>query len=230
MNPELVQYLQQPFTSLPTQMLSQVSLFLPRLLAALLIVIVGAAVARWIKSGVINVLSAAKVSKLIEKTPVEHFLKNADLSHRLEVVLGGVVYWLLMLIVLHTTVAVLGLEPLSVILDRVLGYIPNIVSAVLVLFLGLLLAGVVESMVKGAIRSMDGSAALLLGKVSSYLVMVMTLLIAVSELGIASEYIMILFVGVITSLSLGAGLALGLGGKELVHRILVEWYQRNQQK
>lgn len=203
-----------------------ISIFFPRILAAILILIVGATIARGIKRVVVRILEGLRVSEVIAKTPVEHFLKNAELK-KAEEVAGSVIYWLLMLVVLHTTVAVLGLEPLTLVLDRILTYIPNVFSAILVLFFGLLLAGVVESLVKGSIRSIDGRSARFLGKVSSYLVMTIAILAAISELGIAKDFILIIFVGFVTMLALGMGLAVGLGGQDLVRKLLNDWYERS---
>jgi hypothetical protein len=140
------------------------------------------------------------------------------------VVIGSVVYWLLMLIVIHTTVSVLGLTSLSFILEKILAYLPHIISAILILFIGIVLSGILESLIKGSIRSIDGRSARLLGKVSSYLVLVLTVMVAISELGIASEFMMILFMGFVGSLALGVGLALGLGGQHLVRTFLEDWY------
>ena len=66
-----------------------------------------------------------------------------------------------------------------------------------------------------------------MAKVSSYLVMTLSVMAAISELGIASEFIMILFIGMVSALALGVGLAVGLGGKDLVSRLLEKWYQHN---
>jgi hypothetical protein len=70
---------------------------------------------------------------------------------------------------------------------------------VLILFIGVLLAGLLESVVKGAIRSIDGRSARLFGKLSSYLVLVMAVMIALSELGIARDFILVLFTGFVAS-------------------------------
>lgn len=209
---------------------AEFTVFLPRLLGALLLLILGAAFARAIKRGVVSLLEALRVSKVIKKTPLEHFMNNAEFGQRAEEVVGSVVYWLLMLIVLQTVVATLGLAPVTEVIDRIIAYIPNVVSSILVLFLGVLLAGVVESLVKGAIKSIDGKSSRLLGKISSYLVMTIAVLAAVSELGIASEFIMILFVGFVATISLGFGLALGLGGKDVVSRMLSEWYETTRKE
>lgn len=206
------------------QSLGQFSEFIPRLIAALLILVIGAALARTLKRAFVSLLETLRVSKVIKKTPLEHFFANAEFGQKVEEVLGSAVYWLLMLVVFQTVVNTLGLEPFSDVIDRILSYIPSVFSSILVLFLGVLLAGVVESVVKGSIRTIDGKSARLLGKVSSYLVVTIAVLAAVSELGIASEFIMILFVGFVATLTLGFGLAIGLGGKEVVAKVLQSWY------
>lgn len=206
------------------QGLQEVVIFLPKLLTALLILLIGAGIAKLLRKLVIKFFEAIRVSKAVQNTPIEHFLKNAELTTKIEEIMGSIVYWLLMLVVIHTSVSVLGLTSLSFILERILGYLPHIISAVIILFVGILLSGLVESLVKGSIKSIDGKSSRLLGKVSSYLVLVLTVMVAVSELGIASEFIMILFMGFVGFLTLSLGLAFGLGGQHVVRKILEEWH------
>lgn len=213
-----------PLLLITTESLSSMAVYLPRIFAALLILIIGAAVARLIKRGVVKLLEAVRVSSALKDTPVEVFLKNAELTTKIEDVLGSIVYWLLMLVVIHTTVSVLGLVSLTILLEKVLGYLPSVISAVLILVIGLLLAGLVESLVKGSIKTIDGKSARLMGKFASYLVVILSVMMAISELGIAQEFILVLFVGFVSFLALGFGLALGLGGQHVVRSMLDEWY------
>ena len=215
---------------LATETLTGISVFLPRLAAAILILIIGAGVAKGLKKLVVKLLETLKVSSWVKNTPVEHFFKNAEFGEKIEGVLGSIVYWILMLVVIHSTVSVLGLSSLTHVLDRVLTYVPRIISSILVLFFGLLIAGVVESLVKGSIKSIDGKSARLLGKISSYLVLTIVVLAAINELGIASEFIMVMFVGFIVMLSLGLGLAIGLGGQHLVKDIFSKWYKQTSKE
>lgn len=206
------------------QGVQEIVVFLPKLFTALVILLVGAGVSKLLRKGVIKFFETIKVSSAVQNTPIEHFLKNADLTTKIEDIIGSVVYWLLMLVVVHTSVSVLGLTSLSFILERILAYLPHIISSVIILFIGILLSGLVESLVKGSIRSIDGRSSRLLGKVSSYLVLVLTVMMAISELGIATDFIMILFVGFVGFLSLGLGLAFGLGGQHVVRKILEDWH------
>lgn len=211
---------------LSNQMLTDIVIYLPKLLISMLVLVVGAALANTFRKVVIKLLEAMRVSSAFSKTPVEHFLKDAEVGNKIEEVIGSVLYWLVMLVVIHTTVSILGLESLTIILGSILSYLPTVVSAVIILFFGLLISGVVESLVKGAIKSVDGRSARLLGKISSYAVMTVTVLAAISELGIAKEFILIIFIGFVVMLSLGFGLALGLGGKDLVSMALADWYKK----
>ena len=214
------------FSVIMAQALYDVVAFLPKIIAALLIFIIGSAVAKGLRKIVVRLFETFKVSSAVQKTPIEHFFKSAEVGEKIEDALGSVFYWLVMIVVIQTAFSVLGLQSLTSLLDKIISYLPQVLSAVIVLLFGVLLAGVVESLLKGAIRSIDGQSGRLLGKIASYLVMTIAVLAAISELGIATSFITILFIGVVATLSLGVGLAMGLGGKDLVRTILEDGYKK----
>lgn len=207
-------------------LLTSILIFVPRAIAALLIFGIGITISRWLKKLTIRSLEKLRLTNEVEKTPIQGFLKNADVTMRIEVILGGIVYWLLILIVLQTSISVLGLTAVSTLLERVLLYVPNIISAVIILVFGVLLAGLVETLVKGAIKAIDLRSARILGTVTSYLVMVVAIMAAISELRIAQQFITTLFMGVVAALAIAFGLAFGLGGKDTVSKIMDEWYTK----
>lgn len=206
-------------------LLRQLTSYFPQVLAAILVLIVGAAVARLLRQLVVKLSESIRLNKAVAKTPIGLFLENAELSQKVELVLGNIVYWLLMLLIIHTSVTILGLQPLSNVLAQLISYLPNVISAILILFFGALLAGVVESLVKGSIKTIDGRASRLFGRMASYLVMALAVMAALSELGIASVFITALFVGLIAMFALGGGLAIGLGGQHLVRELLADWHK-----
>jgi hypothetical protein len=212
-----------------TYTVAQFSVYLPKIVGALIVLVVGIILARIIKKVVVKSLEAIRVSKAVEKTPLELFLKNAELGQKVEEVIGSIFYWLFLLVIIHTSVSLLGLSPLSTFFDKILDYIPHIFTAFLIFIFGVVLAGMVESVIKGTLRSFDAHSARLFAKVASYVVVAITTLAAIAELGIAKEFILILFIGVVSSLALGVGLALGLGGKDTVSKILDSWYKRTRE-
>lgn len=213
---------------LSNEILTDLVIFLPKLLIAFFVLILGAALARTFKKVSVKLMETLRLSTAFKKTPFEQFLNSAEIGNKVEEVIGSILYWLVMLIVIHTTVSILGLTSLSILIGRILSYLPSLLSAVIILFFGLLISGVVESLVKGAVKSVDGRSSRLLGKISSYAVMVITVLAVISELGIAQEFIFILFVGFVVTVSLAFGLAFGLGGKDVVSMALTEWYKKTK--
>jgi len=210
--------------------LSQFFGFLPSLFGALLIFFLGLILAKWGRALIVKVLGAVKLDKFIRKLGFAPFLSKADIKVKAEVFLGEVVRWLIIIVFFIAAVNILGLTTVSSVLSGLLGYIPRIVSAVLILTIGVLLAGLIEGFIKGAINQVDQKTSRLLSKIASYLVVIVSTLAAINELGIAQSLINTLFMGVIATLTLGVGLAIGLGAKDLVSKVLTDWYADAKKK
>jgi small-conductance mechanosensitive channel len=199
---------------------------LPRFFGALIIVVLGTLIARTLRGLLIGSLRRMKLSASLERTPFGQFLYNTEIKHTAEVVVSNVIYWILLLFVAYTALTVLGLQSVSGILNQILLYIPKVISAILILLLGIMLAGLAEAFVKGLIKSVDPHTGRIVGKVASYLVIVLSAMAAISELGIAQQFILILFTGFVAAVSVALGLAFGLGSKHTVERMMGEWYER----
>ncbi len=203
--------------------------FLPRLFSAFLIFIFGILVSGWLKSLVLKSFKFFKLDSLTKDKKIKKFLVEAEVTQKIEEIIAAIVKWVVLLIFFITALNILGLTTISALLISLVAYLPNVLSAIVVLALGILLAGVMESLVKGALASIDIKTSRLMGKITSYVIVVIAFLVAISELNIAQSFINIIFIGFVTTLSLGLGLALGLGGKDLVSQILNDWYKSFKQ-
>jgi len=225
MNP-VSQTWQESFQIGMSYAVSQFSIFLPRLFAGILVLFVGVLLAKLIKKLVFKTLETFRISKIVEKTPLELFFSSSGLGSQLEEIISGIFYWLIVFLVIYSSASILGLTPLTIVMDSMLSYIPHIFSAFLIFFFGVLLAGIVESVVKGSLQTFDIATVRLFAKLASYVVVTVASLAAVAELGIASQFLTILFGGVVFAFSIGSGLAIGLGGQDTVRKILADWYKR----
>lgn len=225
MNPNLQASLEYSWNYLVNTILTSLALLLPKVVGALTALVVGVMLAKLIRGLVYKILRAISFSRFINKTPLQLALQQDNLGQRIEENIANFVYWLSVLVVIYIMVAILGLSSATVVLEKILGYIPNVISAMFILLFGILVAGWVESLVKGAVRAIDQKASRALGKVSGYFVVVLTSMTALSELGIAEDFLTIMFIGLVATLTLGFGLAIGLGGKKLVEQVLDNWYK-----
>mgnify|MGYP001574202616 CR=1 FL=1 len=222
--PENISNWQDAIIVAGSSVLSRLAIFIPNLLGAILILIIGWLAGAWLRFLVSKILGAVKLNALITGTAVDSFLKKAEIRGKIEDILGNTVRWLTIFIFFIAAVNILGLSTVSQVLNNILGYMPRVFSAAIVLLAGVLLAGLVESLVKGAVGSVAVSVSRFLGKLASWIVMIFATLAAISELGIAANFINTLITGTIAMFSLGLGLALGLGSKDIVKEILTEWY------
>jgi hypothetical protein len=202
--------------------------YLPIAASAIIVAVFGIILGNWVKELIIKALSLVKFEGLVKDTKFQAFLHKAEITHKLEDIVAGLAKWLIVLTFFIAATNIAGLSSVSGVLSGILSYIPNVVSAVIVLALGVLLAGLVESVVKGALSSIDLKTGRLMGKVASYTVVTIAILAAFSELRIADSFINILFIGFVTMIALGFGLAIGLGAKDLVGMILTDWYKQIQ--
>lgn len=200
-------------------------LLFPNILGALLVATLGIILGNWVRTLAVKSLQMIRFETIIKDSKFKAFLLKAEVTQKVEEVIGSVLKWLIVLTFSIAALNILGLSTVSNVLVGVLGYIPNVMSAVIVLAIGILLAGIIEGVVKGALASVDLKTARLMGKIASYTIVTITTLAAFSELKIASSFINILFIGFVAMLALGFGLAIGLGAKDVIGQILTDWYK-----
>lgn len=207
------------------QMMVGIISYLPSLLGALVIFLLGLILAGWLKKLTIKLLSLIKLDGAIKNAAIKDFLKNAQITGKIEIVIGEVIRWLTIVLFFVASVNILGLTSVSLFLNNIILGIPTLIAAVIILVVGVVIAGFLEKMVKGSLGSSDPAFSRLVGKVVSYATMTLFILAAISQLGIARFFIETTFTGFIAALALGIGISLGLGSKDLVKTLLDSWYK-----
>jgi len=123
-------------------------------------------------------------------------------------------------------VDILGLSAVSSVLAIVLGYIPNVFAAALIVAVGYIVAGIVEGLVRGALVSIDRDIAKPTSKFARWIILIIAVFAAIDQLQIAQGLIATFFQGLTYTIVLVVGLSVGLGAKDLIARVLNEWYDK----
>src|SRR3989344_4907174 len=199
--------------------------FIPNLIGSVLIFGLGWFLGNIFHRLTTKILNTLKVARWADSPAMTKFLTEAGWASKLEQAVGQAVRFLTILVFFVASVNLLGLTTVSLVLTSILAYIPNVIAAILILVMGTLLAGVVESLVKGSLGAVDLKTSRLLGKTSSYIVLMFTILASLSQLNIAANFVQTLFTGIVATISIGLGLSLGLGSKDLIAKILNQWYE-----
>lgn len=199
---------------------------LPKLLGAIIVFSIGLIIAYWVKKLVVEFLRIVKFEKLTAMAGVERYLNKADIRFGSVELLGLVFEWLIILIFFLAVVDILGLNVVSQVLTRVLGYIPNVVAAALIFAAGYMVAGLADGLVRGALASVDHGLAKPTGKLARYVILLVGFFAAIDQLQVAQGLIITFFQGLTYTIVLVVGLSIGLGAKDLVAKILLEWYEK----
>lgn len=219
--------------ALMTSLAAAMALFfsaIPKVLGFLVIVGVGWFVASLFDRGLAAILRAIRFNDLAARAGLADFVGKMGMKTDPAGLIGLVVKWFVRLIALVVAFDALGLPAVSEVLRQLLLWLPNVVVALVVLVIGGLAARGLSNVVRGMAREADLTNAQFLAKAASVVVWAFAVVVAIHQLGIASELVSALFIAVVGAIALGLGLAFGLGGRETAAEILRNWYGKAQEK
>jgi small-conductance mechanosensitive channel len=198
--------------------------FIPQLIGALIILIVGYVIAKALQAIVGRVLEGIGFDRWMERGGIKQFFDRADTEHTPHSILGRLVFWFVFIIAITMAADALGIPQVSAVLAQLIAYIPSIIAAILILILAALLANFLSSIVRGA----TGSD--ILASVARYAIIVYAVFAAVTQLGIAVELTAPTFLIVLGAVALAAAIAFGLGSREVAQDIIEKAYNRGQEE
>jgi len=187
---------------------------IPTIVIAVIVFTVGLFIADFFGRLVGRVLQQMFLDQAVEKTGLKKTLERIGFKLSVSRALGLLVTWFLYAVVLIATAELLSLTQISVFLQSVVLYIPNVIIAVVILLVGILISNFVFTLVKETSQAAQLTSAELLANVAKWAILVFTIMATLVQLRVATELIQILFTGIVLMFSLAGGLAFGLGGKD----------------
>jgi hypothetical protein len=197
---------------------------IPQVIGALLIIIIGWVISNLLARLVREVLERAGADRMFAKHGGAVYGTRST-AFQPSIVSAEVVKWIVRFIFLVAAANVLGMPQVSLLLNQVLLWIPNLLVAAVILLVAPLLARFVRGAIEVGAGQMGFSNAALLGRVAEIAIVAFAVLVAINQLGIAADLINILFIGLVAAISLAFGLAFGLGGRDVAARITQDWYE-----
>lgn len=202
---------------------------LPRVLAFLLILVIGWFLASLLAKGVALLLRNVKFNELADRAGFTGFVNKMGMNTDAAGFVASTAKWFVRLIALVVAFDALGLPGVSGFLQEVLRWMPNLVVAIVVLVIGGLAAKALSNLVRGATAQAGLGNPNLLASIASIAVWSFAIIVAVNQLGIGTEVVNTLFMATVGAFALAVGLAFGLGGRETAGRMLNDWYERGRQ-
>ncbi|HDQ22360.1 MAG TPA: hypothetical protein ENN28_00100 [Candidatus Uhrbacteria bacterium] len=188
--------------------------YLPNLIAALIILIVGVLIAKAIAKLIQKIVEAIKVDEYIRKINIVQKIEEGGTRVVFSQILAWLVKWFLYIALLIAISEILNLGQFTVFLKDVALYLPNVIIAVLILIVGLVLGYFIDDLIVRILKGAKAKLAPLAGVVAKYSIIIFAVLAALIQLKVAVTLIQTLFTAVVVMIALAGGLAFGLGGRD----------------
>jgi hypothetical protein len=199
---------------------------IPRILAFIIIVGIGWFLAGLLAKGVTGLLRAIRFDEIMQRSGVANFMNRLGTGMDPAQIVAGLVKWIVRIVVLLVAFDTLGLPAVSDVLRQLLLWLPNLIVALVILFIAGVLANALADVVRASTSDAGFTNPNLLGNVARTSVWAFGIVVAVNQLGIAQALINTLFMGFVGALALATGLAFGLGGRDRAAETLDNWYNK----
>lgn len=194
--------------------------FLPNLIGAIIVLVIGWLISIGVGKLVTRFLNICRFNQFLERFGWKESLEKAEIKFDTPEFLGTLVKWCLIIVFLMAAADILGLAQFSGFLSDVLWYIPNIIVSALIFVVAVIIADLLERIVKGSTQKAGVAHAKFLGETVRWAVLVFAAIAILLQLGVAETMINALVIGFIGMLALAGGLAFGFAGKDEAHDLL----------
>ncbi len=202
--------------------LHQIGAFLPRVVLAIVILIVGWLLAKAVRFTIDKGLRAINFNVVTEKAGIDDFLSQGGGDVDTVRVLGALGYWLVILTALMIAFNSLELAYVTELIGRIILFVPKVMVALVILVFGAYFARFVAAAVTTYLRTIGVREAVLLGRLALYAMMAFVILITIDQIGVG-EIIRQTFLIIIAAIALGLALAFGIGGQKRAAELIERW-------
>ncbi len=190
--------------------------WLPHLVGALIVLIIGYIVAKIVGNLVSKGLHRAGLDRTVHGGQGGGMIQRVIPSpSRL---LGRIAFWAILLGTLSLAASVLGIAALTAFVGAIFAYLPNVIAALLIFLVAGALAAAVATLV-GRVMG-DTPLGKIVATAAPILIMTIATFMILDQLRIAHNIVVITYALLLGSIALGSALAFGLGGRDAAQRLL----------
>jgi small-conductance mechanosensitive channel len=202
--------------------------FIPRLIGAIVILLIGLFVGRLVGGLVARALRAVKFDQIADRAGIDDFLRNAGVRLDPAGVVGAFAKWAIYLIFFQVAASTLGFPQLTAIINDMIAFIPRIVVALAILLIGALVGNLLAGVVRGSLGTARVGNPNLLANLARWGVLAFAIVAALSQLQIAPAIVNTLWTALIFGLMGALALAFGLGGRDAAGSVAAGQLIRNE--
>ncbi|MEM8846616.1 MAG: mechanosensitive ion channel domain-containing protein [Bacteroidota bacterium] len=199
---------------------------LPKIIGALIILLIGWIVTKIILFVLGKILKLAKVDTLSEKINEMNLFGKGDFKFDIAKIILGFVKWLLLLVFLIVAADILSWEIISTEIGNLLRYLPRLFSALALMMIGLYVGNFVKTTVKKLFDSLEFAGSNVVSNLLFYIIVIFISITALNQAGIDTTIITNNITMILGAFLLAFALGLGLGSRDIITDLLRSFYTR----
>lgn len=199
---------------------------IPKAITGLVVLLLGLAIAKIVQRMIRLSLTRMKFDELIARIGADRLLTSLGMRGSPARGIARAVYYLLVILFVQATAAILGLDAVTDAIAAFFGYLPSLVAALLIVFLGNAVGQFARKAVEESGRESGLDYAPALGRAVSAVIGFVVAIMAIAQLGIDTEMIRTIVVVTLAGGSLAFALSFGLGSRDITHNIVAGFYVR----
>ena len=188
---------------------SDVAAFIPKLVGAIAVFVIGWIVAKIVRKVIVKVLNTIKLDTYVDKAGLGAPLERAGYPNSVDLI-GKIIYFALMLLVIQLTVGVFGDTAISAAIDDMVAFIPKLIVAIVIIIITGVIANAVRELMSPAVKHL--SAGGLLTKAAFVAIWMIGAFAALDQLEVAADIVDTLFQTIVYSLGFIIVIKFGVGG------------------
>lgn len=183
--------------------------FVPKFVVGLVILLLGIIIASLVKEIVVGIFKALKIENILRKYGVPEIKQEFTWTN----IIAQIVRWFVIIVFLIPTTDVWGLPRVVTVLNEFLLYLPNVFVATIIAIVGFVFARLSHDVILASAKSLSADTANTIASITRWAINVFVILAILTQLGVASDLIRILFTGFVAMVAIAGGIAFGLGGQ-----------------
>jgi small-conductance mechanosensitive channel len=203
--------------------------WLPAILGAILLLIVGWLVARLLQAILVRLLRRIGLDRLAERTGIARGLTTVSVQSTLSHLLAGTTYWLILIFFILLALGALGLsDVVTSALNSFFVFLPRLVAAMVIFLVGAFIARVAGDAITAVALQANIATGRVLGQAIRTSILLVVIILALDELGVETTILTTIIIITIGTVGLGLALAFGLGNRDLAHGIMAGFHAREE--
>jgi small-conductance mechanosensitive channel len=203
---------------------------LPNIIGAIIFLIIGWLVARFVSFIVIKGLKLIKFDKVKNKLISEETLKNTDIEIIPSKIIGKFVYWAVLLMFFILAADILGWQSVSKELGSIVRYLPQLFSGLLILAIGVFIANFIRQAILAFTNTFGINAGKILSNAAYYIILIFLVITALNQIGVDTSILNANITIILGTVLFAFALSFALASKDLLQNILSGLYSKNNFK